>query len=130
MDCLWHSSTRARSLSSVGSCMAKPARRRGSARRHEASGAIAVCLLRSCEAPFGNTRGFLRAPALRNSRAKPLKRHGALSRPDGPEELSPEVRELATEFGYTWGGNTDGNNMDECRLATAASGGALRQRRL
>jgi len=81
-------------------------------------------------APFGNNRSFLQAPVLRNSPAKPLKRHGALSRPDGPEELSPEVRELAREFGYTWGGNTDGNNMDECRLATAAPGGALRQKRL
>jgi Sulfotransferase family len=53
-------------------------------------------------APFGNNRGFLEAPALRrNSPAKELKLEGPLSWRDDGGELSPEVKELAREFGYT-----------------------------
>ena len=53
-------------------------------------------------APFGNNRGFLQAPALRPySPAQKLKLEGALSRRDTGGEFSPEVKELAREFGYT-----------------------------
>jgi len=53
-------------------------------------------------ARLGNNPGFLKAPTLRrNSSAQKLKLEGALSwRGDGGE-FSPEVRELAREFGYT-----------------------------
>ena len=53
-------------------------------------------------APFGNNRGFLKEPALRrNPPAKGLQLEGALSRREDGGELSPEVKELAREFGYT-----------------------------
>jgi Sulfotransferase family len=53
-------------------------------------------------APFGNNRGFLQEPALRrNPPAKKPQLEGALGWRDDGGELSPEVKELAREFGYT-----------------------------
>jgi hypothetical protein len=52
-------------------------------------------------APFGNNRGFLRGPALRQYAPKRApKLEGPISwRGDG-REFSAEVKELAREFGY------------------------------
>ena len=53
-------------------------------------------------APFGNNGAFLQAPALRRySPAKGLQLEGVLSRREDGGELSPEVKKLAREFGYT-----------------------------
>jgi hypothetical protein len=53
-------------------------------------------------ARFGNNRGFLQAPALRSySPNDKMRFEGSLSRPGDSAEFSPEVKELAREFGYT-----------------------------
>ena len=53
-------------------------------------------------ARLGNNPGFLQAPALRPcSPAQKLQLKGDLSWPDDGGEFSPEVKELAREFGYT-----------------------------
>jgi len=53
-------------------------------------------------ARFGNDPNFLESPALRkSSHPKELTLEGPLEWRDDGKEFSPEVRELATEFGYT-----------------------------
>jgi hypothetical protein len=52
-------------------------------------------------ARFGNNPGFMKAPALRGNSSQKPKLEGAISwRGDGGA-FSPEVVELAREFGYT-----------------------------
>ena len=52
-------------------------------------------------ARFGNDPSFLREPTLRrSSRAKEPTLHGQLAWREDGGEFSPEVRELAQEFGY------------------------------
>ena len=53
-------------------------------------------------APHGNNSGFLNAPTLRPfSPAQKLKLAGAMSRRDNGSGFSPELKELAREFGYS-----------------------------